>query len=168
MAVSQVQAAGTADLSGDIVHAVEGPGRDTDGTGEVDAGFHQGIQHPAGIETAESTTLQNNTSFRQLFRCQTLREAVQSGKTLFFLFIAVTPHLCFLSGKRRKIPRAAPIITQKKSKLKCRMYFLKKWSCIMKRPHYNSRRIKPIKLLGIQKLFPRNGRNGGNYVRTNS
>lgn len=36
----------------------------------------------------------------------------------------------------------------------------------MKRPHYNSRRIKPIKLLGIQKLFPRNGRNGGNYVRT--
>ena len=114
MAVSQVQAAGTADLSGDIVHAVEGPGGDTDGTGEVDAGFHQGIQHPAGIETAESTTLQNDTSFRQVFRCQTLREAVQSGKN--FILFTHSCHSLFVLFVRKteKNPPGSPYHNAKK------------------------------------------------------
>ena len=59
VAESQVDAVGTADLVRLVVHAVEGAGRYAIYCRNLDAGFHEDVEHARGKLPAEAAALQN-------------------------------------------------------------------------------------------------------------
>ena len=59
VAESQVDAVGTADLVRLVVHAVEGAGRYTVDSRNLDASLHENVEHARGKLPAKTTALQN-------------------------------------------------------------------------------------------------------------
>ena len=59
VAESQVDAVGTADLVRLVVHAVEGAGRYTVDSRNLDAGLHENVEHARGKLPAKTTALQD-------------------------------------------------------------------------------------------------------------
>ena len=90
VAVAQIDFCGAANLAGHIVVAVQRTGRGTDGGLQVDAVFHQHIQHTGGIAAPEGATLQHKTAGHNGIRCFLELNAVIAGPG-FLLFVI---HLC--------------------------------------------------------------------------
>ena len=68
IAESQVDAVGTADLVRLVVHAVEGAGRYTVDSRNLDAGLHKNVEHARGKLPAKTTALQNERDLAGVLR----------------------------------------------------------------------------------------------------
>ena len=85
MPVAQIDHGGPADFSRHIVIAVQRTGGGADGGLQIDAVFHQHIQHAGGIAATKSAALQNNAAGNDPFRRGSQLNGINAGPGLFLV-----------------------------------------------------------------------------------